>query len=314
MSFLKVIFFGTPEFAIQPLSALLNSKHEVIAVVTQPDRQSGRGKHVTPSNIKLEAEKAGLRILQPQNVKDADFIRELRRLNPSVIVVVAYGQILPVEIVHLPEFGCVNIHASLLPRYRGAAPINWAIINGETITGITTMLMDEGMDTGPILLQKEVSISPDDTAVSLSIRLSKIGADILIQTLEGMKEGNLKPKHQVGDVSYARSLRKTDGLIKWSRSAKELCNLIRGMNPWPSAYSFLGNERIKILKARHINGGGEIGVITDIAVDAILVGTGKGLLAILEIQPAGKTVMSVKSFLQGRKITKGMRFYEYPMD
>jgi len=311
---LEVVFFGTPEFAVPSLKVLLNSGYKVLAVVTQPDRQSGRGRHLKPSPVKIEAQKAGFKILQPQKVKDTDFIAELKMMNPSVIVVVAYGQILPPEIIHLPEYGCINVHASLLPKYRGAAPINWALINGEKITGITTMLMDEGMDTGPILLQETVEIKSDDTVETLSLRLSEIGSNVLLRTLKDLEEGKLKPTPQVGDVTYAPILKKTDGLIKWSKSAVELYNFIRGVTPWPGAYSFLEDKRVKILKAEPVNGEGKAGVIEEVTKERLLVGTGKGRLSILEIQPEGKTGMTIKAFLQGRRIRKGMRFYEKPLD
>lgn len=311
---MRLIFFGTPEFAVPSLDALLSSEHEVLAVVTQPDRQSGRGGRMIFCPVKLEAQKVGLKIHQPHKARDTDFIKELKTLNPSVIVVVAYGQILPSAIIHLPKFGCINVHASFLPKYRGAAPINWAIIKGEEKTGITTMLMDEGMDTGPILLQEEIKIKADDTAGSLSHRLSEIGADILMQTLERLEEGSLKPVPQTGNVSYAPVLKKTDGLIQWSKSAKELCSFIRGMNPWPGAYGFLNGERVKILRAVSIEGNGETGVIEKVTKDELLVGTGKGILSIIEIQSSGKRVMAVKAFLQGKRLREGMRFYENPVD
>ncbi len=305
---MRLIFFGTPEFAVPPLKTLLSSGHDVLAVVTQPDRRSGRGRHLIYSPVKHEALKAGLRIFQPQKVRAPDFTKKLETLNPSIIIVVAFGQFLPSEILHLPKFGCINIHASLLPKYRGAAPINRAIIRGDEKTGITTMLMDEGMDTGPVLLQQEIEIKAEDTAESLSYRLSKIGADILSRTLKGLEEGVLKPMHQKGDVLYAPLLRKTDGLIQWSKSAIELCNFIRGMNPWPGAYSFLDGERIKILKAVSINRDGQVGVIDKVGKYELLVGTGKDMLSIFEIQRAGKPVMTVKAFLQGRRLKEGMKF------
>lgn len=311
---MKLIFFGTPEFALPLLKAFLNSEHKVQAVVTQPDRQSGRGRRITSCPVKLEAQRTRLKIFQPHHVKDKDFINELKTLNPAVIVIVAYGQILPLEIIQLPEFGCVNVHASLLPKYRGAAPINWAIINGEEKTGITTMLMDEGIDTGHVLLQEETEINKEDTAGSLSSRLSKIGADILMQTLEGLEKGSLKPKSQKGDVSYAPLLKKVDGLIRWSKSARELSNLIRGVNPWPGAYSFLEGEKVKILRVTSTDGSGEAGVICKKTREELLVGTGSGLLSLLEIQPSGKPAMAIKAFLQGRKIKQGKRFYESSMD
>ncbi len=311
---MRLVFFGTPEFAVPCLDALLNSGHEVLAVVTQPDRRSGRGKQIINCPVKLEALKNALRILQPLKVKDENFIRGIKILNPSVIVVVAYGQIFPVEIIDLPQFGCVNVHASLLPQYRGAAPVNWAIINGDEETGITTMLMDRGMDTGPVLIQEKVEIKIDDTAGSLSQRLSDIGADVLIRTLGGMESGGIKPVPQTGDISYAPLLQKTDGLIRWSKSAGEISNFVRGMNPWPCAFSFLDGERIKILKAESLEGNAEPAVVEVVGREKLLVGTGRGMLSILEIQPAGKSVMAVKAFIQGRKIKKGIRFYEKTVD
>ncbi len=303
---LKLIFFGTPDFAVRHLQSLLNSKHEVLAVVTQPDKKSGRKGRITFCPVKQEAQKAGLGILQPHRAGAPDFVSELQSLAPSVIVVVAYGQILPLEIIDLPESGCINIHASLLPKYRGAAPINWAIVNGEKTTGITSMLMDEGMDTGPILLQQDIGINDDDTAGSLTERLSYAGSDILENTLKGLEDGGLKPRAQTGDVSYARALKKTDGLISWSKSAVELCNHIRGMNPWPGAYCFIDGERVKILKAVSHDEEGSPGTILKVTKDTLLVGTGMGVLSILEIQPAGKPVMAVEAFLQGRRISERM--------
>lgn len=304
----KAVFFGTPEFSVPALKALIDSDHEILAVVTQPDRHKGRGRHLTASPVKVEAQKQGLRILQPSKVKDASFIKELELLMPSVIVVAAYGQILPLEILRLPGFGCINIHASLLPKYRGAAPVNWAIINGEHFTGVSIMLMDKGMDTGPVLLQREVKIEDCDTVGSLSSRLSRIGADALVEALRGLAEGRLKPVPQKGEVSYAPLLKKTDALIPWSESAEKLCNFIRGVNPWPGAYSFLDSERVKILKADAVEGQGEAGVIHKADKKELLVGTGRGLLSILEIQPPDKPVMPIDAFLQGRKLKEGIKF------
>lgn len=304
---MKVIFFGTPEFAVLPLQSLLKSGHEVLAVVTQPDRPGGRGRRIKACPVKEEAQKAGLKILQPQKARDPEFINELKRLNPGLIVVAAYGQILPPEIIHLPRMGCINIHASLLPAYRGASPISRAIINGDNKTGVTTMLMGEGLDTGPVLLKEETEISAEDTAGSLSARLSKIGADLLISTIEGLESGEVKPVSQSGAVSYAPLLRKNDGFIQWSESAEELRCFVNGMNPWPGAYGFLENERVKIFKVMPLDGKGEPGVI-EFSKDQLIVGTGRGRLAVLEIQPSGKPVMTVKAYLQGRRIKEGMRF------
>lgn len=305
---MKLVFFGTPEFAVLPLQTLLSSNHEILAVVTQPDRQSGRGRHMKPSPVKLEAQKAGIRILQPQSVKDENFISELKSFNPSAIVLVAYGQILPAAIIDLPKRGCINIHASLLPAYRGAAPVNWAIINGEKKTGITIMLMDEGMDTGPVLLQDEIEIRESDTTGTLYLKLSEIGADLLISLLNDLEGGSVTPYAQTGEVSYAPVLKKTDGLLNWSRSAKDICNFIRGMNPWPGAYSYIEGERIKLLSARPTDDNGPEGVIKKISKDELIVSAGNGAVSILELQPSGKPAMPIRAFLQGRKLKEGRRF------
>ena len=305
---MKIVFFGTPEFAVPSLKTLLDSDHEVIAVVTQPDRQSGRGRRMKPCPVKAAAEEAGIKVLQPRSVREPEFIDELKQLAPTLIVVVAYGQILPPEIIHMPEFGCVNVHASLLPKYRGAAPINKALIDGEEKTGVMTMIMDEGMDTGPVLLKEETKITQEDTAGSLSKRLSEIGAGRLIPTLKGLGKGNLKPIPQEGEPSYAPTMKKSDGLIQWSLSAEEICNFIRGMNPWPGAYGFVGEERFKILMAFPVEGEGAAGLIDSVTKDELVVGTGSGRISITSIQPSGKPVMEIRAFLQGRKLSKGMRF------
>jgi methionyl-tRNA formyltransferase len=311
---MRLIFFGTPEFAVPALNALINSEHEVLAVVTQPDKRSGRGRHLALSPVKAEAQSAGLTILQPNKVKESGFIDELKRFNPEAIVTAAYGQLLPSDIIRLPKFGCINIHASLLPKYRGAAPINWAIINGDKITGITMMLMDEGMDTGPILLQSEEAIRDEDTAATLSERLSLLGAEALIKTLDLLKNGLIKPVPQSGDASSAPLLKKDNGLIKWMLPADKLNNFVRGVNPWPGAYTFLDGKRIKILKAASVDGSGDAGVIFSAKKDELLVGTGKGLLRLLEVQPAGKPAMDVRLYMQGRSLKEGMRFNDEPFD
>ena len=305
---MKIVFFGTPEFAVPALKSLLGSKHEVLAVVTQPDRQSGRGRKMKFCPVKIEALNADIRVLQPQTVKDPAFVGEMKNLNPAVIVVVAYGQILPPGLIHLPQKGCINIHASLLPHYRGAAPINWSLIHGDRSTGITIMQMDEGMDTGPILLQEELEILPDDTAVSLSERLSDAGGPLLITALDGLENDRLKPYPQEGIATYAAIMKKSDGFIQWARTADELNAFIRGMNPWPGAYGFIEHERYKILNAVPVDGTGEPGVITKMTKEEFQVGTGSGLLSVLEIQPAGKPSMSVHAFLQGSRLKEGMRF------
>jgi methionyl-tRNA formyltransferase len=306
----RLIFYGTPEFAVLPLRSLLIKGFEVAAVVTQPDRKYGRGRRIVSPPVKVEAMGAGLKIFQPLKIRDPSFFKEISSFSPEVIVVVAYGMILPPEIIHVPEIGCVNVHASLLPKYRGAAPINWALINGEEKTGVTTMFMDEGMDTGPVLLKEEVRINPSDTAGTLSRRLSELGAAVLVKTLEGLENKSLKPVPQTGTVSYAPPLKKTDGLVQWSRQANELSLFVRGMNPWPGAYSFLGDERIKILEAERREGNGETGIIAKVTKDELLVGTGRDLLSLIEVQPSGKPAMNVTAFVQGRRLREGMRFHD----
>jgi len=305
---LRIVFFGTPEFAVAPLHSLLDSQHEVIAVVTQPDRQSGRGRKVHACPVKEEALKAGISVLQPEEVRDPEFIKTLKEFGPSAIVVVAYGQILPSDIIHLPESGCINIHASLLPRHRGASPINRAIIDGDKKTGITVMLMDEGMDTGPILFQEDIEIKPDETAGSLSDRLSRLGSQLIIKTLEELEKGNVKSVPQSGEPSYAPVMKKTDGLIDWTRSASDLSNFIRGMNPWPGAYTFLGGERIKILRVKTGDDAGEAGTVERVTKYELVISAGKGSISVLEIQPSGKMAMAVRDYLQGKKLEMGMKF------
>lgn len=300
-----IIFFGTPEFAVPSLKALIERDEKILLVITQPDKPKGRGKNIQPSEVKKIALEYGLSLAQPEKIRDENFIEMLKRLNPEFAVVVAYGKILPKEILEIPKYGCINLHASLLPKYRGAAPIQWALINGEKTTGVTTMLIDEGLDTGPVLLQKEVQIEDEDNAQTLSERLSRVGAELIVETIEKMRKGEIEPKPQKGEPSYAPPLKKEDGKINWSSSARQIFNLIRGTYPWPCAYSFLKNERVKIIKAEVIEGVATPGIIVK-AKNELVVGTGSGLLRILLIQPEGKKVMTAKEFLSGRKINEGV--------
>ncbi len=308
---MAIVFFGTPQFAVPSLKALINEKEDIAFVVTQPDRIKGRGHTLSAPPVKEVALSLGLKVLQPESIRDETFYMTLKDLAPEFIIVVAYGKILPEKILALPKFGCINVHASLLPKFRGAAPIQWALIKGEKITGVTTMLMDKGLDTGDILLKAELDISDDDTSETLSIRLSELGAELLIKTIKGIRDGKIKPEPQKGEVSYAPPLKKDDGRINWEKSAEELFNFIRGMNPWPSAYSYLNGERIKIIKARKpieydisLNGKA-IGIIVKASDGQLIVQTGSGLLAIEELQPEGKKTMSAKAFLAGRKLKEG---------
>ncbi len=302
---MAIIFFGTPEFAVPSLKTLVQEHEEVVLVVTQPDRVKGRGHSISAPPVKELALSHGLRVVQPHRMRDPEFHTELAGCSPEFIVVVAYGRILPKEILEIPSRGCINVHASLLPKYRGAAPIQWSLIRGEKITGVATMLMNEGLDTGDVLLQSSLEISEDDNAATLSGKLAVLGAKTLIDTIRGIRSGCVKPVPQEGEATYAPPLRKEDGVMDWQKGSVELSNFIRGMNPWPSAFCRLGSERIKILKAKAAAGSGEPGRIEKASAGALIAGTSKGLLIIEELQPEGKKAMSAAAFLAGRKLREG---------
>ncbi|MGD1074929.1 MAG: methionyl-tRNA formyltransferase [Thermodesulfovibrionales bacterium] len=303
---MSIVFFGTPEFAVPSLKALIRSGEEISLVVTQTDKRKGRGHKLTPPPVKLAAIDAGLRVRQPATLKDNAVSYEIAELKPEFIVVVAYGKILPKSILEIPRHGCINVHASLLPKYRGAAPISWAIIRGEKKTGITTMRMDEELDAGPILLRSELEITREDTAYSLGRKLSDLGASLLKETLEGLRNGSVRPVLQTDEATFAPALKKEDGLIDWSRSAEDIFNFIRGMQPWPGAYCHIDREAIKILKVEPTAGSGVPGAIEKITQHELIVGTANGLLSLLEVQPPGKKSMPASAFLQGRKLQQGM--------
>ncbi|GIW55857.1 MAG: methionyl-tRNA formyltransferase [Nitrospiraceae bacterium] len=306
---MRIVFMGTPDFAVPSLEALLKSGETVVGVVTQPDRPKGRGRALTPSPVKLVCQREGLPVLQPVKMKDPAFLDALKNWQPDLIAVAAFGRILPPAILNLPSKGCVNVHASLLPKYRGAGPIQWAIINGERETGITTMLMDEGMDTGAILLQEAVPIEPDDTAGTLSAKLAQVGGRLLLETVRRLKAGTLAPRPQDHtQATLAPLLKKEDGLIDWTRPAVEIANRIRGLAPWPGAYTFAGEDRWKIWKATAKDGQTDKavpGTIIGLAKEAILVSTGDGLLSITEIQPANSRRMTAAQFLAGHQLSPG---------
>lgn len=306
---MRIVFFGTPEFAVPSLSMLLDSGEEVSAVVTQTDKRRGRDRLATAPPVKELALGSGIRTLQPRNIREAEFFLELESIAPDLIVVVAYGKILPSQVLAIPPHGCINVHASLLPQYRGAAPIQWAILNGEKQTGITTMLMDEGLDTGPLLLQEDTDIAADDTAETLSKRLAALGASVLMKTIGKIKEGRLVPVPQAGVPSYAPPLKKEDGRLVWKNSAEKIRDFVRGMYPWPCAYCSLNRERIKITRVAALDGSGMPGRIEK-AKGEIIVGSGKGLVSILELQPEGRRLMTAGEFLQGRKLQEGVFFDE----
>lgn len=298
-----IVFMGTPQFAVPSLKILIDRKEDVCLVITQPDRAKGRGHILSSPPVKELALLHGIRVIQPLKVKDEALYSELSAITPEFIIVVAYGRILPANILNIPKYGCINVHASLLPKYRGAAPIQWSILNGDKLTGVTTMLMDEGLDTGDILLRKEMSITDSDTAASMFEKLSALGAEAIAETIDGIRHGSVKPVKQSGEATYAPPLKKEDGRIDWSRTADELFNFIRGMYPWPGAFCYLNKERIRIIKASKYNPeGGAPGVIVRASGGELVAGTGKGLLLIEELQPDGKKPMPASAFLAGRKI------------
>jgi methionyl-tRNA formyltransferase len=237
-------------------------------------------------------------------MKESGFTDAIKRMDPETIAVVAYGKFLPSQILRLPPFGCINVHASLLPKYRGAAPIQWALMNGDTKTGITTMLMDEGLDTGDILLTESVEIHDDDNTETLSSRLSSLGASLLVETIKKISDGSLKPIPQTGTPTYAPPLKKEDGKIDWSKTANEISNVVRGMFPWPCAYCYLNHERIKIIKVKVLEGSEQAGRVTRADYE-LIIGTGEGLISVLQLQPEGKKAMSAIDFLRGRRLKEG---------
>jgi methionyl-tRNA formyltransferase len=304
---LRTVFMGTAPFALPTLRSLADTE-EVIAVITQPDRPRGRGQEVAPPPAKGLALDLDLQVLQPERVKDPHFIAQLEELKPDVIVVAAFGQILPPAVLNLPRMGCINVHPSLLPKYRGAAPINWAIINGESKTGVTTYLMDEGMDTGPILLVREVEIKADETAQELGEQLAEIGGKLARKTIQGLKEKALQPIPQDEQgATYAPLLKKEDGLIQWEEEADRIRNQIRGMVPWPVAFTWRKGKRMKLFRVRTGNGAGAPGEITSIE-SGIEVACGKGSLFIEELQLEGGRKMGWEEFTRGHQLTPGERW------
>jgi methionyl-tRNA formyltransferase len=308
---MKIVFMGTPEFALSTLKVLAASEHQILAVVTQPDRPKGRGQELTASPVKTFALKSGIDILQPDKASAADFVETLRGLKPDVIVVVAYGQILRKQVLEIPRFFCMNLHSSLLPKYRGAAPINRAIINGEKESGVTTMKMDEGMDTGDILLTQKIPIADADNAQTLHDKLAEAGGALVLETLKRIENNSLTPIAQdSSQASLAPKLKKEDGLIHWEKDAVSLRNQVRGLEPWPGAFTYLNSKRLRICAVETTadepqDHPGEVVRISDHGIE---VGTGKGRLIITELQPEGKKRMSAKSFLAGNKIINGERF------
>ncbi len=306
---MRLLYMGTPRFAVAPLKALHDAGHEIAGVVTRIDKPAGRGRELAAPPVKIFAQERGFPVYQPRRVREPEFVEKLRQVNPDAIVVAAYGQILPAAILHLPRHGCINIHASLLPAYRGAAPINWAIIRGERETGVTIMQMDEGMDTGAILLQDRVAIDPSDTAGTVTEKLSHLGAALITRALPLLESGNLKPVGQDHTkASLAPLLKKEDGRIDWKLPAIEIQNRVRGLTPWPGAYAFLEGNMVKMLRTEVVPGSGEPGLILAGNASTMDVGTGRELLRIETIQPAGKKPMSAAEFLRGHRGIAGKKF------
>ncbi|MCD6490025.1 MAG: methionyl-tRNA formyltransferase [Thermodesulfobacterium sp.] len=303
----RIIFFGTPEFAIPPLEGLYE-KEDLIAVVTQTDKPKGRGLKPSPSPVKKWALSKGIKVLGPLKLKDPQFIETIKNLLPDLIVVCAYGKILPKEILRIPKYGCWNIHASLLPKYRGASPINWAILEGEKETGITIMIMDEGLDTGSILLQKKITILEDDTAITLSQKLAQLGKEAIIEAIELHKKGALKPIPQPEEgVSYAPILKKEDGFFTFEEPAKLIERKIKAFLPWPTAFTYYKNKLLKVFLAKAIplEHKEKPGTILDINKDGVLVATSEGAILLKEVQMEGKRKISAYEFAYGQRLKKG---------
>ena len=307
---MRIVFMGTPDFAVPCFKRLLADGEEVVGVFTQPDKPKGRGYELTPPPVKAEAVLHGIPVFQPNSMRNGEALKILKELNPDLSIVVAYGKILPKEILELPKFGSVNIHASLLPRYRGAAPIQWCVLNGETQTGVTSMQMNEGLDTGDMLLSKSMSIPPDMTAGELHDALSVLGAEVMSETVKAIRENALNPIAQPAESNYAPMLTKALCPIDFHKSAQEIHNQVRGLSPWPSATAILGGKRLKIHKTRYVHVSTDALPGTVIAVEnGITVACGDGkAIEILELQPEGKKRMTAKAFLVGHSVKTGDTF------
>ena len=312
---MRIVFMGTPEFAVPSLEALLKSDDQVVGIVTQPDRPKGRGQVLTPPPIKLIAQREGIPFLQPVKIKVPEFLAALAAWKPDLIAVTAYGRILHSPILTLPPMGCMNVHGSLLPKYRGAAPVQWAVINGEAETGITTMMMDEGMDTGAMLLQESLPIFPGDTAGSLAPRLAVLGGRLLVGTIARLKAGTIAPQPQNHALAtLAPPLKKEDGVIDWMTSASNIANRVRGLSPWPGTYTYIGSERWMVWSATQSPGKPDVvpGTIIEVTKQSIHVATGDGVLALKEIQPSNSKRLTVAQYLAGHRVSAGQRFDAEP--
>lgn len=306
---MRIIYMGTPDFAVNALGALIDEGHEIAAVITQPDKAKGRSRALVPTPVKEKALMHGITVYQPEKIKDAQMVEKIKEIAPDVIVVAAYGQILPESILNIPRYGCINIHASLLPKYRGAAPIEWAIIDGEEITGVTTMYMEKGLDTGDIIEKAEVKIEDTDTGVRLRDKLAEKGAELILSTLRALEEGTARRVKQEDEKScYAKMLTKELGSIDFGETAHKLERLIRGLNPWPCAYTKIDGKTVKIYGAAvketdtHMYTPGEI---IEITKKSFTVACGRDALVIKRLQPEGKKPMDTAAYLNGNTLAVG---------
>lgn len=308
---IRIVYMGTPDFAVEPLEAIIKAGYEVAAVVTQPDKQKGRGKEVKMTPVKECALRHGIPVFQPVKIKEPEAVAELEKYQADLFVVAAFGQLLSEEILNMPEYGCINIHASLLPAYRGAAPIQWAVLNGEKESGVTIMQMDKGLDTGDMLLKRSVELSPKETGDSLHDKLMHLGAELIVEALSKLEKGELVPEKQKDELSsYAKKLTKAMGQIDWSKDAVSLERWIRGLNSWPSAYTFFGGKTLKIWEAQVTEENGaqkaEPGQVISVSREGFTVACGQGELQILSLQLEGKKRVSTREFLLGYQVEPGM--------
>lgn len=308
---LRTVFMGTPTFALATLEGLIEAGLPLVGVFTQPDRPKGRGNRLTPPPVKELAQSHGIPVFQPERLRRPEAVEQLRQLAPDLIVVVAYGQILPQQVLGIPRYGCINVHASLLPRHRGAAPINKAIIDGDPMTGVTTMRMDAGLDTGAMLVKHSLPIQPNETAGELHDRLALLGREAMQETLARLCMGTLSPEPQNdGLATYAPMLKKEDGQINWQLPAQQLHNLVRGLDPWPGAYSELQGEMLKINDSRMAEGQGEPGTVLAADAAGVLVACGQGALRLRQLQLPGRKRLPAGEFLRGCPLPVGTRLGE----
>ncbi|MBE5885771.1 MAG: methionyl-tRNA formyltransferase [Lachnospiraceae bacterium] len=308
---MKVVYMGTPDFAVGALESIIKAGHEVVLVVTQPDKPKGRGKEMQMTPVKQCALAHDIPVFQPVKIKEKDAVDYLKTFEADIFVVAAFGQILSSEILHMPKYGCVNIHASLLPMYRGAAPIQAVIINKEKETGVTIMQMDEGLDTGDMLMKEVIPIEADETGESLHDKLSELGANMIVKALAAIEDGSITATPQGdGKTCYASMLKKEMGCIDWNKSADDIEHLVRGLYPWPGTYTFLNGKMMKLCKVAlsEVPVDGKPGEICLVTKDCLAVNTGEGTLEIRELQPEGKKRMTVHDFLLGNRLEKGMYF------